>query len=273
MSFISFLQTAPRPEDWRDLIDIALVTYLMYLVARLIRGTRAWRVLQGILAFAAVLWLAHWLRLRALSFLLDRAATIGPVALLVVFLPEVRQWVMELGTGSFWRGPFTSSSPEIRAMIDEVVAAVEHMAQRRTGALLVLEGRVGLDDIAGTGRRMDSIVSTELVETIFFPGSALHDGAAVFRDQRLVAAGCILPMPPISPRSSSRTAHTRHASALELAQQTDAFIIVVSEETGSISVAHNRSLIKGLTGVQLRERLMIRYGASDSSARFHLFGR
>lgn len=268
----SLLHNAPRPHPL-DIFDIVVVTYLTYLVARLIRGTRAWNVLMGILAFSIVLWLAHLFKLRALSFLLDRAATIGPVALLVIFLPEVRQWVMEMGTGSFWRGPFQSTALESSTVIDEIVNAVDALAQRNIGALIVIEGRVGLDDIAATGRRLDSLISSELVQTIFWPGSALHDGAAIFQEARIIAAGCTLPMPSATVRSPSRTAHTRHASALELAQQTDALIVVVSEETGAISLAVNRSLIKGLTPGELRERLTERTRVGNPAGRFQLFRR
>jgi diadenylate cyclase len=270
MSPISLFHNAPRLQ-LRDFFDIGLVTYITYLIARLIRGTRAWSVLMGILAFSATLWLAHHLGLRALSFLLDRAAMIGPVALLVVFLPEVRQWVMEMGTGSFWRGPFTSGAPEILGVVDEIISAVEQLAQSRMGALIVIEGRVGLDDICETGRRLDSLVSSELVLSLFYPGSALHDGAAVIREKRIVAAGCVLPLPAERDRTGGRTAHTRHTAALELAQQTDALVVVVSEETGSISLASNRSLIRGLTTRQLRERLVERLGLPAS--RFHLLRR
>ncbi|MCA1596682.1 MAG: diadenylate cyclase CdaA [Chloroflexi bacterium] len=268
-SLISLLQNAPHPH-WRDYFDILLVTYLTYRVVRLIRGTRAWTVLMGILAFSAALWLAHLLGLRALSFLLDRAAMIGPVALLVVFLPEVRQWVMEMGTGSFWRGQFMSGAGAA-PMLDEIIQAVEQLSHSRHGALIVIEGRVGLDDIAASGRRLDSAVSAELLETLFYPGTALHDGAVVLRDSRAIAAGCVLPMPPTVLRGAG-TAHTRHQAALELAQQTDALVIVVSEETGSISLASNRSLIKGLTSQQLRERLFQRLGGAPA-ARFQLFRR
>ena len=225
---------------------------------------------MGILAFSTVLWLGHLLRLRALSFLLDRAATIGPVALLVVFLPEVRQWVMEMGTGSFWRGPFMTAASDSAGLLDEIVHAVEHLAASRVGALLVIEGKVGLDDVASTGRRLDSLVSAELIQTLFYPGTALHDGAVLIRENRLIAAGCTLPMPT---RSQSRTAHTRHASALELSEQSDALIVVVSEETGSISLAANRSLIRGLTGQQLRERLLDRIRSRQPGIRFQLFRR
>jgi diadenylate cyclase len=270
-SLISLLSHAPRPHAL-DLVDIFVVTYITYLVTRLIRGTRAWNVLLGIVAFSSVLWLAHWLRLRALSFLLDYAARIGPVALLVVFLPEVRQWVMELGTGSFWRVPLSGAGHEAVGTIGEVVQAVEQMAQRRIGALIVLEGRVGLDDVAATGRRMDSLVSAELLQTLFYPGTALHDGAVIISHNRVIAAGCILPMPSTS-RPSGRTAHTRHAAALELAQQTDALVIVVSEETGGISLGDNRVLIKDLSAQTLRERLVERLKAEPQPARFRLFRR
>ena len=271
-SFLSLLHSAPRPHIL-DYVDVLLVTFITYRIARIIRGTRAWAVLMGILAFSMLLWLAHLLRLRALSFLLGYAATIGPIVLLVVFLPEVRQWVMEMGTGSFWRAPFTASGPDAQSVVDEVVQAVEPMAQSRIGALIVLEGEVGLDDIAATGRRLDSLVSSELIQTIFYPGSALHDGATIIRGNRIIAAGCYLPLPAATSRVSGRTAHTRHAAALELAQQTDALVIVVSEETGAISLASNRTLIKGLTGQQLRERLAQRLRADESPNRFHLFRR
>ena len=269
VSIISLVHNAPRVH-WRDLFDIILVTFLIFRIARLIRGTLAWAVLMGILAFSTVLWLAHLLRLRALSFLLDYAARIGPVALLVVFLPEVRQWVMEMGTGSFWRGFFVTTSPESLSVVDSMVQAVERLSQSRYGALIVVEGRVGLNDIAATGRRLDAVVSSELIESIFYPGSALHDGAAVIRENRVVAAGCYLPLP--ATRTSTRTAHTRHASALELAQQTDALVIVVSEETGSISLAGNRALVK-LSAAQLRERLQERLPADHAGHRFNLFRR
>jgi diadenylate cyclase len=235
--------------------DVLVVAYLVYYVIMLAKGTRAWQVLWGLLAFAAIYAISNWLNLLTLSFILEKIFFLGPVALVILFLPEVRHALEEVGRLGFWgRGFVSIGNEDMSDLVGHLVRAATVLSSRRTGALIVIERETGLSDIIETGTPLNAAVTVELLGTIFYSGSPLHDGAVIVRGNRIAAAGCTLPLSD-SPHIET-TIHTRHKAALGISEVSDAAIIVVSEETGIISLAFEGNLVRGLRDESLQQRLM-----------------
>jgi diadenylate cyclase len=235
--------------------DVLVVAMLVYYVLMLAKGTRAWQVLWGLLAFAAIYGISNWLNLLTLSFILEKIFFLGPVALVILFLPEVRHALEEVGRLGFWgRGFVSIGNEDMSDLVGHLVRAASVLASRRTGALIVIERETGLSDIIETGTPLNAAVTVELLGTIFYSGSPLHDGAVILRGSRIAAAGCTLPLSD-SPHIET-TIHTRHKAALGISEVSDAAIIVVSEETGIISLAYEGNLVRGLRDEALQQRLM-----------------
>lgn len=239
-----------------DLLDIALVTALIYQVLLLARGTRAVQLASGL----AVLFLAYTasriLRLGTLQWVLGYLGVVIPIALLVIFQPELRRMLEQLGRGGVFfsgLGQGLGRAETIR-LVNDVARASRILSGRKTGALIVLERRTGLNDIVESGIRIDALVSVQLLITTFFPNTPLHDGAAVIRGNRLVAAGCLLPLSE-NP-GFSKTLGTRHRSALGISEVSDAVAVVVSEESGAISVAREGQITRGLSEEELKVTLL-----------------
>jgi len=232
-----------------------VVAVLVYYVIMLAKGTRAWQVLWGLLAFAAIYAISNWLNLLTLSFILEKIFFLGPVALVILFLPEVRHALEEVGRLGFWgRGFVNIGNEDMSDLVGHLVRAATVLSSRRTGALIVIERETGLTDIIETGTPLNAAVTVELLGTIFYSGSPLHDGAVIVRGSRIAAAGCTLPLSD-SPHIET-TIHTRHKAALGISEVSDAAIIVVSEETGIISLAFEGNLVRGLRDEALQQRLM-----------------
>jgi diadenylate cyclase len=238
--------------DWWSVLDILLVTLTFYWVLRLIRGTQAVQVLRGtvILVLAMVL-AASLLPFRAFGWLVENAIPALLVAIPVIFQPELRRALERLGrTGAYLTSTRESSMDNV---IEQVSNASTRLSDRRHGALIVLERTTGLEEYIETGIKLDSQVTVELLLTVFFPNTALHDGAAVIRNGRIVAAACVLPL--ASETLSDLQMGLRHRASIGVTEQTDAVAIVISEESGIISVAHNGRMIRGLDGRRLRKTL------------------
>lgn len=250
-----------RPEllranlTWASVVDIVLVAVAVYYLLLLVRGTRAIQLLKGIGVLLVLVGLSKVARLDTLHWLMTQMLLPGVIALIVLFQPELRLALERLGRGRLWPGGLTElKGEEVARLVTEVVRAARQCAQDRVGALIVLEREVGLNDIIRTGKRVDGAVSTELLRTVFFPGSPLHDGAAVIRGDRLVAAGCVL---PLTERDDvGALLGTRHRAALGLSEQTDAAVIIVSEESGAVSFTLEGKLFANLTDDALRKRLV-----------------
>lgn len=235
------------------LLDITLTAILIYLVLRLIQGTRAVRLAIGAIIVYAVYLLAQELELRLLSGILQTGAVVGLVALVVVFQPELRRGLDRLGRLGSWAwlgGPDSGSHQRIAAL---VAAAAAKLSRRRTGAIIVVERDTGLGDMAEVGVMMNADLSSELLASLFAPGYPLHDGAVIVRGDEIVAAGVML---PLAERDDSLEQYgTRHRAALGVTEQTDALAIVVSEESGAISLAQGGTLVRDLDEDELRQRL------------------
>lgn len=245
------------------LIDVLVVTFVIYKLIMLVKGTRAWQIAWGLGFFFLTIFLSDLLNLRALNWLLRVFLYSGPVALVILFYPELRRTLEEIGRLKFLgRGLVTLGKEDIADMVDQLTKAVADMSRGQVGALIVIEREVALDYIIANGRRMDALVSSELLRTIFHPGSPLHDGAVIVRGNKIVAASCTLPLSD-SP-GVGRMIHTRHKAALGLAEQSDAVVLVVSEETGMVSLAVQGTLMRGLKENEVRTKLLELLQVGDS---------
>lgn len=238
---------------WLGIADVLVVAYLIYRLLLLARGTRALQILGGLGTLLLALLISDNLHLYTLNWLLKQIVPLGPVAIVILFYPELRHALEEFGPRFWSRGLSLLNREDVTEMIDAVVLAVGSLSAHRVGALIVFERQTGLDEVIATGIPMDATVTVELLETIFYKGTALHDGAAVVRHGKLVAAACILPLTD-RPKVDA-TVHTRHKAALGMSENSDAVVVVVSEETGTISLAIEGKLIRGQSEESLRERL------------------
>lgn len=253
MDLHAVFNTVRSSATWYSLVDILVVAYLIYRLLVLARGTRALQILGGIGTLLAVLYLSRVFHLDTLNWLLQQIVPLGPVAIVILFYPELRHALEEFGPRFWSRGLSLLKSEDVGDVVESVVAAVSLLAARRAGALIVFERDTGLDEVIASGVALDSEVSSQLLETIFQKGTALHDGAVIIRNNRIVAAGCLL---PLSDRPKVDAAvHTRHKAALGMSDNSDAVIVVVSEETGTVSVAVDGRFVRGLSSEALRERL------------------
>lgn len=250
-----------------DAVDILLVATVLYLLLQLIKGTQAIQLLRGVIIFVflAVL-LSNLLRLTAFSWLIGNAVPALLVAIPVIFQPELRRALERLGrAGGLIDRPMREAAAN-RAII-QVARACRMLAQARHGAIVVLERNTGLQDYVDTGVRVNAQLSSEMLLTIFYPNTALHDGAVILREDRIVAAAVLLPLS--NSRVSDRHLGTRHRAALGISEQTDAIAVVVSEETGTISVAHNGRMVRHLDENRLRsilQKLYLTYPQVDLSS-------
>lgn len=228
-------------------MDIVLVASLIYQGYRLVSGTRAVNVLRGVLIFA-VAWLASsLLDLSTLNYLLSRVATIGLFALVVVFQPELRAVLERLGRTR------VSGARERGAVLQELARAMERLSERKVGALVAIARRTPLGEYAATGVTLDAVVSAPFLEALFARNAPLHDGGVIVQGDRVVAAACLFPLQ--SSDGVYRRYGTRHRAAIGLSELTDAVVLIVSEERGSMRIALSGRLSPDLTGSELRERL------------------
>lgn len=248
-----------------DVVDILLVALLVYWGLLIMRQARSLSLIKGVLVVIVIALTTTWLP--TFNWLMDRLILPGVIALVVIFQPELRMALERLGRGG-WLSTILErvSVDEQQGVINEVVDLAEELAEKQTGALIVLQRHSSLMDITRTGKTINARVSAELLATIFQPQSPLHDGAVVIRGDVLVAAACVLPHSE-SPSISSSTG-MRHRAALGLSERTDAVCVVVSEETGGISLAVDGSLSPQLARMQLLERLMALFESEREQTRF-----
>ncbi len=236
---------------WADIIDILLVAYLIYKAIWFVRRTNSYNLAKGIIVFLIVMLLADLLGLKMISFVLRKAAELGLIALVILFQPELRRLLERMGSS------FSSTRGEIGTEIDSSIAhtvlACTEMSASRTGALIIFERGVKLNEIMSTGTIINADTNAELIKNIFFNKAPLHDGALIIRDGRIAAAGCVLPLTKST--NLSKELGMRHRAGIGLSEQSDAVVVIVSEETGSISVSIDGMLKRHLTAATL-ERLL-----------------
>ena len=229
-----------------DLIDIAIISYILYKIFQFAKETRAGQVLRGIVLVIAMLWLANVLNLHVLSYILTKTVELGFLALVVVFQPEIRHFLEKMGSGRFGLSVHSVALPgtQLESAIDETVDAYAAMSKNKIGALLVFERNSILDTSLNSGTVLDAAVSSELLKNIFWPKAPMHDGAVLVRNGRVAGAGCMLPLS--SNTNISRELGMRHRAGIGVTEHTDAVAVICSEETGSISVAVNGVLKRHL---------------------------
>ena len=240
--------------QWSDYLDIILVAYLLYLLLPMLRSTGTVRVAKVVGVLLIITWLTDVLDLYTLNFLLDQLLAVGLIAVVVLFQPELRRMIDHLGSVKLknFLG-MEKQNQELDTVITQTVAACEVMSQARVGALIVFARNTPLDEYFKTGTMIEGQVSEQLIRNIFFPKAALHDGAMVIRDGRVAAAGCVLPLSE-SHRLSADLG-TRHRAGVGMSEASDAVVVIVSEETGTISVAIGGILKRHLAS-QTLERLL-----------------
>jgi diadenylate cyclase len=236
---------------WRDLLEIGLVAFVLYRVMLLLHGTRAVQMLIGILVIVAVYALAWLAKLTMILRLLEYVFTFAPFAAVVLFQPELRAALAHLGQSRVTR---FFRRMETNEVAEEIADAVERLSRSGIGAIIAVEREINLGDYVQSGSEQQARVSADLLTTIFTPYSPLHDGAVVIRGDSVIGAGCILPL--TQQIIEDRSLGTRHRAALGLSEETDALVIVVSEETATISVASQGTLDRPLTPGQVRDLLL-----------------
>lgn len=239
-----------------DILDIAIVAFLIYQLMRMVKSSNAAKIMKGIALVLAALLISKALELNALNYLLSIMVEWGVLALIILFQPEIRQILERVGGGRFsLRNVFghTTEQTDIEKTVDLVVAACGEMSKTRTGALIVFERQMDLTDILRSGTRLDARVSVELLKNIFFVKAPMHDGAVLIRQDRVLGAGCMLPLS--KNMNLSRDLGMRHRAGIGMSENSDAVVVLVSEETGSMSCAVGGMLKRHLTTETLRQLL------------------
>ena len=236
-----------------DILDILIVAIILYKLYEMLQDTRAITLVKGLLVLLGLTMVCNWLELHVIYWLLQKTLTLLFVALPIVFQPELRRTLEHLGQGRFFGRSVFMDVEEARSLVLELDKAVMQLSAKKIGALLVLEREMGLNDICATGIQIDGLITADFLMNVFIPNTPLHDGAAIIRGKRMIAAGCLLPL--TDNRTLSTELGTRHRAAIGLSEQCDAMIVVVSEETGTVSIAENGKIYRHLTSDMLKARL------------------
>lgn len=242
-----------------DIIDILLMSYLTYLLIKLIKETRAGQLVKGILIVVAAYALSNLITLKAMSYIIKSVLDIGLLALLIMFQPEVRRALEKAGRTKIGKSFFSITendklTEKWKIAIDAICDCCEDLSASKTGALIVIERSTKLGEQLDSGTILNATPSKQLLENIFFKNTPLHDGAVIIRDGTILAAACFLPLPQNEERINKKLG-SRHRAAIGMSENSDAMIIVVSEETGQISIAENGDLKRDYTRFMLNERL------------------
>lgn len=238
------------------IIDIAIVIFLIYKFVKILKGSRAWQLLKGIVLLIAVTVLSSWLHLYVLNYILTSIMTYGVLVLIVIFQPELRRALEQLGSNKFTKffGIDKDIATKTKEDIYKTVIAISELAKSKTGALVVIERDIQIKDIVSTGIALDAEVSPQMLVNIFTPKTPLHDGAVVISNNKIAAAACMLPL--ANDKDIAKELGTRHRAAIGVSKESDAIAIVVSEETGKISVAKDGTLIADLREDALKKILI-----------------
>ena len=236
------------------IIDILVVAFIFYKGYKLIQETRAEQLLKGILLIFLLIPISHFLRLNMLNFILTKTLTIGLLSMVIIFQPEIRKALEHIGSSTFNDLHIVDNDEELERIVDELVEAVNNMAAEKTGALIAIEQKTGLDEYIKTGTSIDAVISDSLIENIFVKNTPLHDGAMIISYDRIVAAGCVLPL--TSNPNINKLLGTRHRAAIGLSEVSDAIVLIVSEETGDISLAIKGRITKNYDSKKLKNILL-----------------
>ena len=230
-----------------DILDILIVAFLIYKLIEIIRKTSSYNLTKGLLFILIALWLSGLFKLTMINFVLRKAVEIGLIALVIIFQPELRKLLSKMGSGSFYYffSQKAQNTSELDAAINQTVLACEQMSATKTGALIIFERSIRINDIMTTGTIIDAETTAELLKNVFYPKAPLHDGALIIRNSRIAAAGCVLPL--TANNNLSKDLGMRHRAGIGASEQSDAVVVIVSEETGAISVAIEGMLKRNLS--------------------------
>ena len=228
-----------------DIIDIGVVAYFLYRLYLMLKNTRAATLGKGLMVLVVFMVICRWVNLHVISWLLEKSMTVIMVALPVVFQPELRRALEQIGRSKLFHKSSELDEQELEEMLDSVAHATKVMSKNKVGALMVFERATGLAERIETGVPIDGLVSSGLIQNIFVKDTPLHDGAVIIRGNRIVAACCLLPL--TENRNLSQELGTRHRAGIGMSEQSDAMVLIVSEETGTISIARNGELMRYLT--------------------------
>ena len=237
----------------RDVLDILIVAYIIYKGVKLVKNTRAAQLVKGIVVLIVVTQLSGWLQLNSINYILTNVMQVGLMALLIVFQPELRRTLETVGRSGLGKF-FDTGDYDIENLANQVSEAAGYMSSQRIGALIVVERTTKLSEFAKSGTELNSDVSSELLINIFIPNTPLHDGAVIISDNKIKSAACILPL--TDNNNINRELGTRHRAAIGASEYADCLVVVVSEETGKISLASNGSLTRNLTAETLSKALV-----------------
>ena len=243
--------------SWTDTIEIIIIAFLLYNILVWIKDTRAWALLKGIIVIGVFTLIAYILNLRTILWIASKTISVGIIALVIIFQPELRRALEQLGRKKILTNIFRFESEKDERFsnktINELIRATFELAKEKTGALIVLEQEMKLQEYEKTGIEVDALVTSQLLINIFEHNTPLHDGAVIIRDNRVIAATCYLPLS--DNMSLSKSLGTRHRAAVGISEVTDSFTIIVSEETGLVSVAVGGELIHNMDGESIRNKL------------------
>lgn len=236
-----------------DLLDVLVVAFFLNKLYQILKNTRAASLVKGLLVILGFMLLSKWLNLYVINWLLEKFMTMTMIALPVVFQPELRRALEQIGRGKLFRKSMFLNELQVENMLEAIANAADDLSRHKIGALIVLERETGLSDYVETGIPIDGLITAELFGNIFIPNTPLHDGAVIIRGERIVAAGCLLPL--TDSRNLSQELGTRHRAAIGLSEQTDALVLIVSEETGTISLARGGGIQRYLTHHDVKDLL------------------
>jgi diadenylate cyclase len=249
-----------------NLLDIAIVAFVIYKLMMILKGTRAVQLIKGLVVLLMATVASEILGLKSINWLLEKAQTVFFIAIPIVFQPELRRALEQLGRGKLFVRSGYLAQEDVDKLVNEIVRAIKVMAKKKIGALVVIERQTGLADFVETGIKIDGFVTSELLINTFVPKTPLHDGAVIIRGDRLLAASCFLPLSE-NPNLSKELG-TRHRAAVGVTEVSDALVVMVSEETGVISVAEDGKLTRYLDEITLKELLLNRIEPQQKSTHF-----
>ena len=254
---------------FKDIVDVALVAIMFYYVIKIIKGTRAEQLFKGILVILILTKISDLLRLYTIKWIFSNIMNFGFIAILIVFQPELRRGLEFLGRTSSIRNALSNRESDTPSQVTEIVDAVASLSRQKIGALIIFERKTGLDDIADTGTRLDSYISSSLLINIFIPNTPLHDGAVIVKGDRIKAAACFLPLSDSN--NISKELGTRHRAGIGVTERSDSLSLIVSEENGSISIAENGEISRYLDIETLENILTSLYSNSMEDTLFTKF--
>lgn len=251
---LEFLSSIEWQDILRFVVEIFIISFFFYKIWLFIRGTRAVHVVKALVLLIVAAFLVNVFKLHALILIVRYLMPVSVIAFVILFQPELRRGLARLGENPLFASPWKEEE-----VVEEIVKSANFLSRKKVGALIALERDIGLRNYAETGVEMDSRISSELLNSIFMPNTPLHDGAVIIQGERVVAAGCILPLAEAT--DSVKTIGTRHLAAIGLTEETDAVVVIVSEETGAISAGIGGKLTRDLDGATLQKFLAKLYSS------------